>query len=88
MDSYNVQFAKSAIKDYDNYILKNEKLKHKFDNLIVSIFEDGYFVGIGQPEPLKFGYSGYWSRRLNHNDRLIYTVANDKVLIISVKGHY
>jgi toxin YoeB len=46
--------------------------------------------GIGQPEQLKYGYSGYWSRRINKKDRLIYRIyeETDTVTVVSAKGHY
>lgn len=46
------------------------------------------FEGIGKPEPLKDNLSGFWSRRIDDEHRLVYAVENDKVLIISCKGHY
>ena len=46
------------------------------------------FEGLGQPEPLKANYSGYWSRRINLEHRIIYKVENDKIIIFSLKGHY
>ncbi len=46
------------------------------------------FEGLGQPEPLKADYSGYWSRRINLEHRVIYKVENDKIIVFSLKGHY
>jgi toxin YoeB len=46
------------------------------------------FEGLGQPEPLKANYSGYWSRRINLEHRIIYKVENDKIIVFSLKGHY
>ena len=46
------------------------------------------FEGIGQPEPLKANYSGYWSRRINLEHRIIYKVESDKLVVISLYGHY
>jgi len=46
------------------------------------------FEGIGQPEPLKANYSGYWSRRINHEHRLIYKVEEKQIVIHSIYGHY
>ena len=46
------------------------------------------FEGLGQPEPLKANYSGYWSRRINLEHRVIYKVENDKIIVFSLKGHY
>lgn len=46
------------------------------------------FEGLGQPEPLKSNYNGYWSRRINLEHRIIYKVENDKIIVFSLKGHY
>ncbi|MBI2477388.1 MAG: Txe/YoeB family addiction module toxin [Planctomycetia bacterium] len=46
------------------------------------------FEGIGKPEPLKGDLSGYWSRRINDEHRLIYTVRNDDVIAIACRYHY
>ncbi len=46
------------------------------------------FEGIGKPEPLKGDLSGYWSRRINDEHRLVYTVKADNLLIIASRYHY
>lgn len=46
------------------------------------------FEGIGKPEPLKWGLSGAWSRRIDSANRIIYTVADDRLCILSAKDHY
>jgi len=46
------------------------------------------FEGIGQPEPLKSNYSGYWSRRINLEHRIVYKVEDRQVVVHSLYGHY
>ena len=46
------------------------------------------FVGLGQPEPLKANYSGYWSRRLNQKHRIVYKVEDTRIIVHSLFGHY
>ena len=46
------------------------------------------FEGTGKPEPLKGKYSGYWSRRITKEHRLIYRVENNALEILSCMGHY
>ncbi|MEI8229764.1 MAG: Txe/YoeB family addiction module toxin [Candidatus Peregrinibacteria bacterium] len=46
------------------------------------------FEGIGKPEPLRFDLQGYWSRRIDHTHRLVYTVKKKTVTIISCRYHY
>ena len=45
-------------------------------------------TGLGKPEPLKHNLTGVWSRRINKEHRLVYEITDDKVLILSAKGHY
>ncbi|MEO6979490.1 MAG: Txe/YoeB family addiction module toxin [Mucilaginibacter sp.] len=44
--------------------------------------------GIGKPEPLKYGLSGYWSRRIDHGNRIVYRIEEEIIWVISLKGHY
>lgn len=46
------------------------------------------FSGEGQPEPLKYKFSGLWSRRINQEHRIVYHVENNVITILSLKGHY
>lgn len=46
------------------------------------------FEGIGKPEALKSNFSGYWSRRITAEHRIVYKVEQDKIIIIQLKGHY
>lgn len=46
------------------------------------------FEGIGQPEPLKTNYSGYWSRRITLEHRIIYKVEESQIIVFSLYGHY
>lgn len=44
--------------------------------------------GIGKPEPLKENLSGYWSRRIDNTNRLVYRIIKDQIEIVQCKGHY
>lgn len=46
------------------------------------------FKGIGKPEPLKYQKQGYWSRRIDRVNRLVYSVTDEAIVIISCKHHY
>jgi toxin YoeB len=46
------------------------------------------FAGIGKPEPLKHGLSGYWSRRINNEHRIVYKVEADSLFIAQLRYHY
>ncbi|MCF2443894.1 Txe/YoeB family addiction module toxin [Dyadobacter sp. CY345] len=60
---------------------------NKIKKLIDSILESPY-EGIGKPEQLKYELSGYWSRRINEEHRIVYKVENNTIYFISFKGHY
>lgn len=57
-------------------------------NQIIKDIKRNPFDGIGKPEPLKFDFSGLWSRRINQEHRLIYQVLDDEVIIIQCRYHY
>lgn len=65
----------------------NKSIQLKITTLIINI-EKNPCNGIGKPEQLKYDLLGYWSRRINAEHRIIYEVFNDKILILSLKGHY
>ncbi len=46
------------------------------------------FEGLGKPEALKNNLSGFWSRRINETDRIVYTVDNETIYVVSCRGHY
>jgi toxin YoeB len=46
------------------------------------------FEGIGKPKPLKSNFSGYWSRRINQEHRMVYKVESDKIVFFSLHGHF
>lgn len=46
------------------------------------------FEGIGKPEPLKGNFTGFWSRRIDDEHRLIYKISDGEITILKCKGHY
>ena len=84
----NKLFSDNAWDDY-LYWQKTDKAKLKrINKLIQSIEREGYSSGIGKPEPLKHDLSGYWSRRINEEHRLIYKTDESNIYIASCKDHY
>lgn len=65
----------------------NRQVQQRISALVESI-QQNPFEGIGKPEPLKYNFSGMWSRRINIEHRLIYEAAGDTVFIHSLKDHY
>lgn len=88
--SYKVKFSKQALKDIETFkksgnLALLKKLKVLLDEMVVDPKN-----GTGKPEMLKHHYVGYWSRRINHEHRIIYRI-DDEILIVdivSVLGHY
>ncbi len=89
--SYEVIIEKQALREIKN--LTKSGRKSDRDNLyqILEELKTHPDTGIGSPEQLKHNLSGYWSRRINKKDRLIYEIIEDPkklVVVISVLGHY
>ena len=83
-----VTFSPQAKEDLDFWIKTgNKSISKKIVQLIGAIKENP-FEGIGKPEPLKHQFTGYWSRRINKEHRLVYEVSKNIVFILSAKGHY
>jgi len=81
-------FSDDAWNDYQ-YWLQNDKTKLKrINKLIQSIERDGCSKGIGKPEALKHILSGYWSRRINDEHRIIYKIVDNNMYIASCRDHY
>ena len=77
-------------KSWDEYLYwqKTDKAILKRINSLLKDIQREPFEGIGKPEPLKHGLSGYWSRRINDEHRLVYKVADDQILIAQLRYHY
>ena len=82
-----VTFSPQAKEDFDNWLKTNKSVAKKIVQLIETIKQNP-FKGIGKPEPLKHQLSGYWSRRINKEHRLVYSVSENTVFILSAQGHY
>ncbi len=67
---------------------ENDKRFIKRINELIKEIERSPFTSIGKPEPLKHHLSGYWSRRINEEHRLIYRVDQDRMIILSCRYHY
>lgn len=82
-----ITFSKNAWEDYTSWLTEDKKMLKKINDLIKEI-QRTPFEGRGKPEPLKYELSGYWSRRLDREHRLVYQVSGDEILIYSCKYHY
>jgi len=82
-----VIFAARTQEDKDYWKKKNPKMLERIDKLIADIKRNP-FIGLGKPEPLCFEKTGYWSRRIDHEHRLVYKVVRDRVYIAQCRFHY
>jgi toxin YoeB len=91
MGKFRIEVDKIAKNDFDKIYKSGDKSTiKKLETFIIELAEHP-FSGSGQPEQLKHHLSGYWSRRINKKDRLIYQVIEEPdkfVVIISALGHY
>ena len=67
--------------------IQDKKMLKCINNLLKDI-ERGTFKGIGKPEPLRGELSGFWSRRIDSVNRLVYRINGNILEIVSCKGHY
>ena len=82
-----IVFSQTALNQLTSFKAGNQKLVFKVLELIEDIQKNPW-SGIGKPEPLKHDLTGYWSRRINDEHRLIYKVTPDEIVIFSCSGHY
>ncbi len=80
-------FTENAWEDYLYWQKINKKLVKKINELIKDI-KRSPFEGIGKPEPLKYDLAGYWSRRIDHEHRLVYQVVENELKIYACRFHY
>ena len=76
-----------AWADYLYWQQQDKKLLKRINQLLKDIDRSGY-DGIGKPEPLKGDLSGWWSRRIDDVNRIVYYEENGIVFIVSCRGHY
>jgi toxin YoeB len=80
-------FSEHAWDDYQYWLRTDKKLLKRLNSLIRDIQRSPY-EGIGKPEPLKHGLSGYWSRRINDEHRIVYKIEDDAIFIAQTRYHY
>lgn len=83
----NIEWTFEGWGHYLEWQNEDEKVVNKINGFIDEIMRTP-FKGTGKPEPLKTNYSGYWSRRITLEHRLVYKVESNKIVIIDCKGHY
>lgn len=86
---YTIEFSQAAVKSVAKYKKSNPVQYKKLFKLLEELMEHPR-TGTGHPEPLKSGNSVTYSRRISKNDRLIYDIYEEKVivLVLTIEGHY
>ncbi len=82
-----VVWTKRAAEDRDYWRLADERIARRIDSLIADVL-DHPITGIGKPEPLKRNFSGYWSRRITDEHRLVYRIAAGTLFVLQCRYHY
>lgn len=84
----NILFSERAWDDYVHWQSRDKRTLKKINLLLQDICRDDPFEGLGKPEPLKHAFSGYWSRRISDEHRLVYRVVDDVVEVAQARYHY
>lgn len=82
-----LSWAATAWEDYLYWQQTDKKILKRINTLVKDIKRKP-FDGIGDPEPLKHNWSGYWSRRINREHRLVYKVVDETIIIVQCRYHY
>lgn len=88
MSKLNILFTHHAVADYQYWQEQDKKMLKRVNELINSIQRDGALEGIGEPEKLKGNLSGFYSRRIDTEHRLVYKVSEQQLSIIACRYHY
>lgn len=82
-----IRFSNEGFEDLNYWKKNNPKMVNRIKKILESIAKTPY-EGIGKPEPLKYGLSGFWSRRINQEHRLVYRIKDENIEVISCRYHY
>jgi len=83
----NIEFTTEGWDDY-LWFQQNDKAGLKRINLLIKVIQREPFEGVGKPEPLKHNLSGFWSRRITAEHRLVYAVEDGEIRIVMCRYHY
>ncbi|MCF8212209.1 MAG: Txe/YoeB family addiction module toxin [Rhodoferax sp.] len=82
-----LSFHPQAWADYLHWQQTDKAVLRRINCLIRDIQREP-FEGIGKPEPLRFNFAGYWSRRIDEEHRIVYKIQDDEIIIAQLRGHY
>jgi len=87
MSVLNIMWTAEAWEDYVYWQSQDKKTLKRINQLIKDVQREP-FAGIGKPEPLKENLTGFWSRRIDETNRLVYEISGTQVNIVSCRYHY
>jgi len=82
-----ISWAEKAWDDYLYWQQTDKKVLKRINVLLKEIARQPY-EGIGDPEPLKYNWSGYWSRRIDREHRLVYKSTDEGIVVVQCRYHY
>lgn len=82
-----LEFSPQAFEDLQYWVQTNPKLARRLLRLIEETRRDP-FGGAGKPEPLRGNLSGWWSKRIDQEHRMVYRVEGDRLVVAKARGHY
>jgi toxin YoeB len=83
-----LQFSSRAWEDYLYWQQHDRRILKKVNSLLEDISRGDPYSGLGKPEPLKPSFSGFWSRRITDEHRLVYRILDDVIQIAQARYHY
>jgi toxin YoeB len=82
-----IVFEPDAWDDFSYWLAQDKKTAQRICMLLKETTRTP-FTGTGKPEPLKHKFNGYWSRRIDQKNRLVYKITDESVYVISCRHHY
>ena len=82
-----IVWGSEAWNDYVWWQSEDKKTVKRINKLIKDIERNGY-TGIGKPEAMKYEFSGWWSRRIDETNRLVYRIVSDSIEVMQCRYHY
>jgi toxin YoeB len=82
-----IHFTTIGFEQYNEWAMEDKKTFVRIGKLIKECTKTP-FTGTGKPEPLKYDFKGYWSRRITDEHRLVYRVEDEAILVSFCKNHY
>ena len=80
-------FTPDALDDYLYWQSQDKKTLKRINQLLRDVSREP-FTGIGKPEPLRENLTGYWSRRIDNTNRLVYAVEEQAIVVVACRYHY